>query len=54
MKDLVRRFAKTLVSPVRPVRPLWLVRPVPLAVRPYSCVYVAGPAVARRAAGVAA
>lgn len=42
MKDLVRRFVKTLV------------RPAPLAVRPYSCVYVAGPAFAHRAAGVAA
>ncbi|WP_413753620.1 hypothetical protein NRF20_29555 [Streptomyces sp. R-74717] len=39
MKDLVRRFTESLVR---------LVRPVPAAVHPYSCVYVAGPT-ARRA-----
>ncbi|MER6101925.1 hypothetical protein ABT115_06160 [Streptomyces sp. NPDC001832] len=38
MKDLVRRFAESLVR---------LVRPAPVTVHPYSCVYVAGPTVRR-------
>jgi hypothetical protein len=38
MKDLVRRFTKSLVR---------LVRPVPATVHPYSCVYVAGPTARR-------
>ncbi|MEV0489482.1 hypothetical protein [Streptomyces atratus] len=38
MKDLVRRFTESLVR---------LLRPVPVTVHPYSCVYVAGPTARR-------
>ncbi|WP_189274722.1 hypothetical protein [Streptomyces atratus] len=38
MKDLVRRFTESLVR---------LLRPAPVTVHPYSCVYVAGPTVRR-------
>jgi len=51
MKDLVRRCTESLARAVMLVRPVRLVRPVSVAVRPYSCVYVAGPALARWATG---
>lgn len=45
MKDLVRRFARSVV---------YLVRPAPAVARPYSCVYVAGPVAVQRGAEAAA
>ncbi|MFE3899881.1 hypothetical protein ACFXPY_05805 [Streptomyces sp. NPDC059153] len=38
MKNFVRRFTESLVR---------LLRPAPVTVHPYSCVYVAGPTVRR-------